>query len=98
MKKKLQKGGNMEIYDTAIKHFGTTHQILKTVEELSELSTALMQSQTKKDDNTKDILEEVADVYIMLEQLKKIFNFSEVQIIEKKREKQNKLESYLPKV
>ena len=46
---------------------GIDNQIKKCVEELCELSSALM-----KNDSDLHICEEMADVYIMLEQLKVI--------------------------
>lgn len=51
-----------------VSHFGDVLQIEKAREELVELITAL----TRKDIN--NITEEIADVEIMLEQLKYIYN------------------------
>lgn len=58
--------------------YGVENQIIKTVEELSELSQALCKILTSKltDDNSKifeNIYEEIADVEIMFEQCKMMF-------------------------
>ena len=47
-----------------IKHYGHTNQFNKAVEELSELIRAIVR------DDKDNLIEEMADVYIMLEQLK----------------------------
>ena len=62
----------------AIDSYGRVNQVIKTVEELSELSQALCKILTSKftDDNTEifeNIFEEIADVEIMLEQCKMMF-------------------------
>ena len=67
-----------EIMQLAIDSYGRVNQVIKTVEELSELSQALCKILTSKftDDNTEifeNIFEEIADVEIMLEQCKMMF-------------------------
>lgn len=62
----------------AINTYGVENQMIKTVEELSELSQALCKILTSKftDDNSEifeNIYEEMADVEIMLEQCKMMF-------------------------
>ena len=62
----------------AINTYGVENQLIKTVEELSELSQALCKILTSKftDDNSEifeNIFEEMADVEIMLEQCKIMF-------------------------
>ena len=59
------------VYKEAVQAFGETHQIIKTIEELSELQQALCKFLDGKKHNVE---EEMADVGIMLEQLKLIFN------------------------
>lgn len=67
-----------EIMQLAIDSYGRVNQVIKTVEELSELSQALCKILTSKftDDNSEifeNIFEEMADVEIMLEQCKIMF-------------------------
>lgn len=74
-----------EIMQLAIDSYGRVNQVIKTVEELSELSQALCKSlirlnYTKEKISLEDdlksvdnIFEEIADVEIMLEQCKIMF-------------------------
>ncbi len=63
---------NGEIYEDAIKTFGPKHQIIKAIEELSELVTALARY-SLGEGNLDNIAEEIADVEVMCEQLIMIF-------------------------
>ena len=68
-----------------INHYGHTNQFNKAVEELSELIRALVR------DDKDNLIEEIADVYIMLEQLLIMCNIPEIVIdysINKKIERQ----------
>ena len=59
-------------------HYGAWSQICKSVEELIELSEVLIKGINKPKVFDKDSLyEEMADVEIMLEQLKLIFSIDE---------------------
>lgn len=62
----------MNPYKRLIKSFGSKHQILIAIEELSELQKELIKYLRNKD-NQVHISEEMADVYIMLYQLRLIF-------------------------
>lgn len=55
-------------------HYGKKHQTIKTMEELAELIQALARGD---EDNIK---EEMADVMVMLEQIKYLYGFSEIEI------------------
>lgn len=84
----------------AIDSYGRVNQVIKTVEELSELSQALCKILTSKftDDNSEifeNIFEEIADVEIMLEQCKMIFYKSEDKINDYKNKKIKRLERRL---
>jgi hypothetical protein len=89
-----------EIMQLAIDSYGRVNQVIKTVEELSELSQALCKILTSKftDDNSEifeNIFEEIADVEIMLEQCKMIFYKSEDKINDYKKKKIERLERRL---
>lgn len=60
----------IRVYEIALEKWGKAAQIAKTVEECAELIVAIA-----KNENVDDILEEMADVEIMLEQMKLIFNY-----------------------
>lgn len=89
-----------ETMQLAIDSYGRVNQVIKTVEELSELSQALCKILTSKftDDNSEifeNIFEEMADVEIMLEQCKMIFYKSEDKINDYKKKKIKRLERRL---
>ena len=66
-----------QVCQKAIKKWGQDAQLIKTIEELSELSKALCKY-LNSDNNVNGLLdniaEEIADVEIMIEQLKIIFD------------------------
>ena len=55
------------IHQTALSHFGLKHQEDKLIEEMSELTQALIKNRQFRDSN---VAEEIADVQIVLNQLK----------------------------
>ena len=57
-----------------IHHYGAHPQISKAVEELIELSEVLIKDMNKGDLDRNGLYEEMADVLIMVEQLKIIYN------------------------
>lgn len=59
-------------------HYGLKHQICKAKEELQELYTALLDYQEEDSrKNLKAIITEIADVMIMIEQLKLLMGVNE---------------------
>lgn len=88
-----------ETMQLAIDSYGRVNQVIKTVEELSELSQALCKILTSKftDDNSEifeNIFEEMADVEIMLEQCKMMFQCDK-EVNEWKHKKIERLERRL---
>ena len=91
-----------EVLQKAINTYGVENQMIKTVEELSELSQALCKSlvrlnytkeKTSLEDDLKsvdNIFKEMADVEIMLEQCKIMFQCDK----EVNRWKQKKIERF----
>jgi hypothetical protein len=64
----------MNIEELAIKKWGVKNQILKTIEELGELSTALARYLLYKDETYEyDVIDEIADCQILLDQLRVVF-------------------------
>ena len=58
-----------------IDHYGTSIQQDIAIEELSELQKAIIKYRREPSDKTKEsVVEEIADVQVMLEQLKMIFS------------------------
>lgn len=64
------------------------------IEEMSELTKEICKSKRGKD-NKEEIIEEMADVYIMLEQLKIIFSIEQYEIDDIARIKLLRLEERL---
>lgn len=67
---------NEELYKSLIEKNGSDAQLTVAIEELSELAKELCKYK-RYGNNIDHIAEEVADVEIMLEQLKYIFGFSD---------------------
>ena len=65
-----------------IRHFGAYAQISKTVEELIELSEILIKDVNKGEVDKDHLYEEMADVMIMLAQLRIIYNIHPEEIQE----------------
>ena len=62
-----------------IKHYGELHQKGKAHEELGELKDELIYD-IATHQNKQRVFEEMADVYVMLDQLKIIYNISNMDI------------------
>ena len=61
----------MQIIENAVKHYGTSNQIQKAIEELAELIVELAR---KEDKNA--IADEIADVEIVIAQCKIMFDIA----------------------
>lgn len=58
-----------------IDHYGTLNQKLIAIEEMAELQKAIVKDiRQNSKENTDAVIEEIADVQVMLEQLKMIFS------------------------
>lgn len=80
-----------DIYRAAVQEYGANHQIHKAAEELGELIQALMRY-INGEPVVGNVCEEIADVEIMLEQVKIILGERYEQYLElKKAEKIGKL-------
>lgn len=63
-----------ELCQKAIDAWGTDAQLLMVLEEMSELQKEILKNINRGKDNLPEIIEEIADVEIMLEQAKYIYN------------------------
>lgn len=61
----------------ALETWGEEAQMLMVVEEMSELMKEILKNINRKKDNIAQIVEETADVEIMLEQLKENYNIED---------------------
>lgn len=83
-----------ELYKEAIKLFGPAHQSIVAIEELSELQkevTKAIRGGDRFPINRQHMCEEIADVEIMLEQLRIIYNLPESEIFVYKDRKLKRL-------
>lgn len=67
----------MDIYHRALKTWGKNPQMLQVIEGMSELIKEILKNVNRGKDNISDIIEETADVEIMLEQLKCCYNIKQ---------------------
>lgn len=65
------------IYERAIDIYGEESQILKAIEEMAELTNELAKTYDPSRTTTDRIVDEIADVTIMMEQLRLIFGVNE---------------------
>ena len=68
----LNKRNSADVYGRAVTYYGESSRLLLTIEEMSELTKELVK-RARGRDNLPAISEEMADVEIMLEQLKILF-------------------------
>lgn len=59
-----------DIYHRALRVWGKEPQMLQVIEEMSELTKEILKNVNRKKNNINELIEETADVEIMLEQLK----------------------------
>ncbi len=65
------------ILKRALQTWGEQPQMLMVVEEMSELMKEILKNINRKKDNIAQIIEETADVEIMLEQLKENYSITD---------------------
>ena len=83
-----------EIYKKLIAKFGVKNQIIVAIEELSELQKELCKT-LRGEENKPNICEEIADVEIMLEQIKMLYDINEVVEFEKNNKLKRTNDRYL---
>ena len=67
-----------EVCIRAVQKYGRNHQITKAIEEMAELMNELAKSQDKRT-TTEKVIDEIADVKIVLKQLEYIYGQFKVQ-------------------
>lgn len=91
------KPEQMKTIHRVISTFGERNQKMQTLEELMELQSALFENVHRGTDNRTNIVEEVADVEVMLMQIKEIFNIKPQEIEEVQDYKLGRLEHTIDK-
>lgn len=90
----------MEQFDKSLKeildHFGLENQIIKCIEEMSEVTKELCKYLTEPEKfDVEDLCDEIADVEIMLAQMCVAFNISSEVIHDVKKQKITKVTRYI---
>lgn len=80
--------------EEVIDHYTPAHQLGVAIEEMSELTKEICKYK-RGFENRTSIVEEMADVYIMLRQLKLIFNVGEDEIKAVEKAKIKRLMEYM---
>lgn len=84
----------MNTFERALKAWGKGPQMLQVIEEMSELTKEILKNINRNKDNVDELVEETADVEIMLEQLKFCYNITD-RVEEYKTEKLKKIDQRL---
>lgn len=63
-----------------IEHFGKFHQVIKFGEEVGELNKAILNYENGFTRTNNEITGEIADVYLMLEQIKLMYNVDKSEV------------------
>lgn len=87
---KKGEGMNKEVLQAAIDEWGVENQTIVAIEEMAELTKELTKS-LRGIDHTAGITEEMADVYIMLEQVKMMYGVDESALQKMVDQKLNRL-------
>lgn len=82
------------VLNKAIETYGADMQLNVAIEEFSELTKEICKHK-RKADNTKAIVEEMADCYIMLEQMQMIFGLGSTVIADAINKKVERLKKRL---
>lgn len=69
----MERPARIELYIAALKKWGVDAQMTQLIEEMSELTTAILHRR-RKVGIEESVIEELADVEIMVEQAKLIIN------------------------
>ncbi len=68
------KQEDKEVIQKAIQQWGDHAQILTLLEEMTELQKEILKNINRGRDNLSELIDEAADVEIMMEQFKTIYN------------------------
>lgn len=83
-----------ELYKRALKDWGKEPQMMQVIEEMAELTKEILKNINRKKDNIAELVEETADVEIMLGQLKCCYNI-EQKVDDYKKSKMQKISERL---
>lgn len=67
--------------------YNKKEQVIQTVEEMAELTKELLKNINRGKDNRADIVSEMADVYIMLEQMMIYYDINLLELVKEMKRK-----------
>lgn len=79
-----------EVQNAVIAKYGKEHQTFVAIEEMSELMKALTKNM-RGEHNRQDIVEELADVYIVLDQVMMMHGIDLDEVVKKMNEKAKRM-------
>lgn len=79
-----------EVQNAVIAKYGKEHQTFVAIEEMSELMKALTKNM-RGEHNRQDIVEELADVYIVLDQIMVMHGIDLDEVVKKMNEKAKRM-------
>lgn len=83
-----------EFFKKVIEHFTPASQLNIAIEEMAELTKEICKYK-RGFDNRENIIEEMADVFIMLRQTKLIFEITDAELHQAEKEKIKRLKEYM---
>jgi len=92
--KRKTKMDEQRLYKRALTTWGKEPQMLQVIEEMSELIKEILKNVNRKKDNISELIEETADVEIMLGQLKCCYGIDD-RVASYKQEKLKVIEKRL---
>ena len=85
---------NTSIFYRAIEKWGDTAQKIMLIEEMSELTKEICKA-FRGNNNRDELIDEISDVFIMLEQAKIVFNIKDKEIGDRIEYKLSRIEERL---
>ena len=76
------KAEHSAVLDRAFAKWGRDSQVMLALEEMAELSKELLKNINRNSDNVAQITAEIADVYVVLEEVKNIYSIKDDDISE----------------
>ena len=76
----MKRADRNKAYDIAIQTTSKQYQVGMAIEEMSELTKELVKNSVRGKDNLPQITEEIADVMVTIEGLKRLYNISDMAI------------------
>lgn len=91
-----EKSNTKDVFDEAIECFGIENQSVVAIEEMTELQKEITKALRGRD-NKAEMTEEIADVYIMLTQIERMYGIDYSEVMEVMKYKRERLKTLINK-